>query len=88
MITTVTTATTTITIAHFAAMAGIIAIAALIIFLIAKELIGSAATDTEDEGSKWGGRAKMLTERINIAIYALLFVFAAIVVTQVITILR
>ena len=90
MITTVTTATTTITAAHFATMAGIIAIAGLILFLVAKELLGSAKVEAEDStsGPAREGRAKLLTEKINIAIYSLLFVFAAIVATQVVTILR
>ena len=90
MITTVTTATTTITAAHFATMAGIIAIAGLILFLVAKELLGSAKAEIDDPdvGPIREGKTKLLTERINIAIYSLLFVFAAIVATQVITILR
>ena len=87
MITTVTTATTTITTAQFAVMAGIIAVAGLILFLVAKELLGSAKVETEDSGGN-PGKAKLLTEKINIAIYSLLFVFVAIVATQVVTILR
>ncbi len=88
MITTVTTATTNLSGMHLATLAGIIGIVGLIIFLIAKELIGSTNASNTVEGSGWGVKAKILTSRVNIAIYSLLVVFAAIVATQVLAILR
>jgi len=91
MITTVTTTTTTTTVvaAHFATIAGVVAVVALIIFLVMKELLSSTEADgvVSTENSGLAGKARLLADRANIAIFSLLFVFVAIVLTKVLEIL-
>ncbi len=91
-VTTTTTTTTTTAIAgNIGAVTGIIAVVTLIILLMAKELLSSSTYGRQlvsvDE-SPWSLRASLLTERITIPIYALLFVFMAIVMTELVTILQ
>ena len=91
MITTVTTTTTTtVTTAHLATVVGSVAVVILILFLVAKELLSSVEVDgvRSVESSGWMGKARLLADKSNIPIYPLLFVFVAIVVTQVMTILK
>ena len=88
MITTVTT-TTTVVAAHFATIVGVVAIVALIIFLVMKELLSSTEADgaVSVDDSGLAGKARLLADRANIAIFPLLFVFVAIVLTKVLEIL-
>ena len=86
--TTTTTTTTTVVAAQFATIAGIVAVVALIIFLVGKELFSSAATDNSvSVESGFAGKAKLLANKTNIAIYSLLFVFVAIVLTKILEVL-
>lgn len=90
-VTTVTTTTTTTAVAgHIGAVSGIIAVITLIILLTAKELLSSGAYGhrlATVSDSPWSIKAGILTERITVPIYSLLFVFFIIVGTEVITIL-
>jgi hypothetical protein len=90
MITTITTTTTTVATAHLATVVGSVAVVILILFLIAKELLSAAEVDSVHsvESSGWMGKSRLLADKANIPIYPLLFVFGAIVVTQVVTILK
>ena len=90
-VTTTTTTTTTAVAGSIGAVTGIIAVITLIILLTAKELLSSTTYGhqlTSISESPWSVRASLLTERITIPIYSLLFVFMSIVVTEVITILQ
>ncbi len=89
--TTTTTTTTTAVAGQIGAVTGIIAVIALILLLTAKELLSSSSYGHQLAGtseSPWSFRASLLTERITIPIYSLLFVFTAIVITEVVTILQ
>lgn len=87
--TTTTTTTTTVAAANFATIAGIVAVVALIVFLVAKELLSSTEMtgETSVESTGFAAKARMLAAKTNIAIFSLLFVFAAIVVTKVLEVL-
>ena len=89
MITAVTTTTTTVVAAHFATVATIVAVVALIIFLVVKELLSSNEADgaASVEDSDSASKARLLADRANIAIFSLLFVFVAIVLTKVLEVL-
>ena len=88
-VTTTTTTTTTVVASNFATVAGIIAVVTLIAFLVAKELLSSATVSEAASGESGGlvSKAKLLVDKSNIAIFSLLFVFAAIVTTRVLEVL-
>ena len=86
--TTTTTTTTTVVAAQFATIAGIVAVVALIVFLVVKELLSSAGSDESVAvESGFAGKAKLLADKANIAIYSLIFVFVAIVLTKIIEVI-
>ena len=87
--TTTTTTTTTVVAAQFATIAGIVAVVALIVFLVIKELLSSAGSNETVTVSESGfaGKARILADKANIAIYSLLFVFVAIVLTKILEVL-
>jgi len=91
MITTVTTTTTTtVATAHLATVVGSVAVVILILFLIAKELLSATEVDSVHsvESPGWMGKSRLLADKANTPIYPLLFVFGAIVVTEVVAILK
>lgn len=92
MVTTVTTTTTTTTVvaANFASVAGVVAVVALIVFLVTKELLSAARSEAIMSGadSHFAARAKLLSDKANIVIFSLLFVFAAIVISRVFEVLE
>ena len=87
MMTTVTTTTTTA--ASMGLGTGTIAVMTLIAFLTIKELSNSALTEDHDENDQQykHPRLRLMAERLNIVVYPLLFIFAAIVMEKVLTIL-
>ncbi len=87
MVTTITA--TTLSAAEMGTDMGIIATAALISFLVIKELSNSAAVTELDNAKRYDRwyRFKTLAGRVNIFIYPLLFIFAMIVTYRVMDVL-
>ena len=84
----ITTVTTTTGGEQFATIAGIAAVALLIAFLIVKELLSAANVDADSsQTSMIAQKVSLLVEKSNIVIAAMLFVFAAIVLTKVASVL-
>ena len=88
--TTLSTTTTTMASGYLGASIGVIAIVTLIVLLSTKELL-NATEDYEysiESATPWSLRAKLFNEKLTIPIYSLFFVFVAILVTEIITILE
>ena len=87
--TTLSTTTTTMAAGNIGTVVGVVAISTLIVLLSVKELLSATEMHGQSvsNASIWSSRATLLTDKITIPIYSLLFVFAAIVATEIITIL-